>query len=185
MTETSEHQQESPSSKGGAGFLEFIVILLVAFSFVFGIIRPFVLEAFYIPSPSMVPTLEVGDHVFINKFIYRFHEPKQGDIVVFKSVEGDDEDLIKRVMGVGGDEIELRNGGLYVNSQLLEEPYLNEKYPDYSSFGPVTVPEGTVFVMGDNRGDSEDSRYFGPLPLKNIEGKAFVIYWPVGHIRLL
>src|SRR5438270_12463813 len=94
-----------PSRKGG-GLIEFLIIVLVAFALVFGIVRPFVVEAFYIPSESMVPTLEVGDRVFVNKFIYRFSQPKPGDIVVFKSAEGGDEDLIKRVIGLPGDEVQ-------------------------------------------------------------------------------
>src|SRR3954465_1597883 len=98
-----EDQRERPSKRGG-GFLEFVVIVLVAFAFVFGVVRPFVMEAFYIPSESMVPTLEVGDRVFVNKFVYRFWEPERGDIVVFKSVEGGDEDLVKRIVALAGDE---------------------------------------------------------------------------------
>ena len=99
-----------PRKKGGV--LEFLVILIVAFALVFGFVRPFVVEAFYIPSESMVHTLEVGDRVLVNKFIYRFEEPERGDIVVFRSVEGGEEDLIKRVVGVPGDEISVRNGAL-------------------------------------------------------------------------
>src|SRR5436305_9901213 len=100
------------SSTGGVW--EFLVILVVTFALVFGFVRPFVVEAFYIPSESMVPTLEISDRVFVNKFIYRFHEPERGDIVVFKSVEGSveggQEDLIKRVVGVAGDEVSVRDG---------------------------------------------------------------------------
>jgi signal peptidase I len=180
---------DRPSKRKGGGFVEFLVILLIAFALVFGFVRPFVVEAFYIPSESMVPTLEVGDRVFVNKFIYRFHEPQRSDIVVFKSVEGSveggQEDLIKRVVGVPGDEISLQDGVLFINGQGQEEPYINQQSPDSSSFGPVRVPKGEVFVMGDNRTNSLDSRFFGPVPLENIEGKAFLIFWPPGHIRLL
>jgi signal peptidase I len=171
----------------GGGFGEFLVILLIAFALVFGFVRPFVIEAFYIPSKSMVPTLEVGDRVFVNKFIYRFHEPKRDDIIVFKgigdSTEGGQEDLIKRVVGLPGDEISVQDGVLFVNGERQEEPYLNPRLPDTSSFAPMTVPKGEVFVMGDNRADSRDSRFFGPVPFENIEGKAFLIFWPPGHIK--
>src|ERR671920_1880715 len=107
----------------GGGFGEFLVILLIAFALVFGFVRPFIIEAFYIPSESMVPTLEVGDRVFVNKFIYRFAEPERGDIVVFESIEGSEQDLIKRVVAVPGDTVAVQNGVLFVNGQPQEEPY--------------------------------------------------------------
>src|SRR5919199_5801867 len=113
--ETPEERQRRP--RKGGGFLEFLIIVLVAFALVFGFVRPFVLEAFYIPSESMVPTLKVGDRVFVNKFIYRFHEPERGDIVVFRSVEGENEDLIKRVVALPGDEVADQDGVLYVNGE--------------------------------------------------------------------
>src|ERR671928_1077445 len=117
-------QEQLHSSKKSGGFLEFLIILLVTFALVFGFVRPFVVEAFYIPTESMVPTLEVGDRVFVNKFVYRFSQPQRGDIIVFRSVEGDNEDLIKRVVGVPGDKIAVRNGRLFVNGKPQEEPYL-------------------------------------------------------------
>jgi signal peptidase I len=170
---------ETPRTpKKAGGLVEFLVILAVAFVLVFGFVRPFVLEAFRIPSESMVPTLLVGDRVFVNKFIYRFTEPERGDVVVFESVNGREEDLIKRVVGVAGDEVEVRNGTLLVNGEAREEPYLNRNLPFNDSYGPSEVPEGHVFVMGDNRANSADSRVFGPLPIENIEGEAFVRFWP-------
>jgi signal peptidase I len=166
------------SSREAGGFVGFLIILTVAFVLVFGFVRPFVLEAFRIPSESMVPTLLVGDRVFVNKFIYRFTEPERGDVVVFESVNGGEEDLIKRVVGVARDEVEVRNGTLLVNGEDREEPYLNRNLPFNDSYGPTEVPEGHVFVMGDNRANSADSRVFGPLPIENIEGEAFVRFWP-------
>ncbi|HZY57491.1 MAG TPA: signal peptidase I [Rubrobacteraceae bacterium] len=182
---TPENRQRRSSSKKGGGFLEFLIILLVTFALVFGFVRPFVVEAFYIPSESMTPTLEVGDRVFVNKFVYRFAEPERGDIVVFKNVEGGQEELIKRVVGVPGDEVTIRNGVLFVNEERWEEPYINSQSLDSSSFGSMTVPEGKVFVMGDNRANSRDSRFFGPIPIENVEGEAFVVFWPPSHIGLL
>jgi signal peptidase I len=173
------------SSRETGGFLEFLVILVVAFALVFGVVRPFVLEAFYIPSESMVPTLLVGDRVFVNKFIYRFTEPERGDVVVFESVNGGEEDLIKRIVAVAGDEIEVRNGTLLVNGEEQEERYLNENLPFTGSYEPTEVPEEHVFVMGDNRANSADSRVFGPLPVENIEGEAFMRFWPVPEIKSL
>lgn len=186
--EASEDVEDSPgrrSAKKGGGFLEFLIILLVAFALVFGFVRPFVLEAFFIPSESMVPTLEVGDRVFVNKFVYRFWEPERGDVIVFRDVEGEDEDLIKRVVAVPGDKVTSRRGVLRINGEAQEEPYINERRPDKGSYGPTKVREGEVFVMGDNRSNSRDSRFFGPVPVENIEGEAFITFWPPSRIGLL
>jgi signal peptidase I len=181
---TSGEERRQPRKKSG-GALEYLVILLISFALVFGFVRPFVMEAFWIPSGSMVPTLEIGDRVLVNKFIYRFTEPERGDIVVFRSVDNPDEDLIKRVVGVPGDEIAVRRGRLILNGEPQKEPYTNKNFPDRSFYARTTVPEGHVFVMGDNRGNSADSRVFGPLPKKNIEGEAFLRFWPPNRIGLL
>jgi signal peptidase I len=175
-------RRRNASTKSGGGVLEFLIILLVSFVLVFGFVRPFVVEAFWIPSASMVPTLKYGDRVLVNKFIYRFTEPERGDVIVFKSVEGDDEDLIKRVVGVPGDEIAVRDGKLFVNGEPQKEPYVNKKYPDRSFYAPTTVPKDHVFAMGDNRANSQDSRIFGPVPEENIEGEAFLRFWPPHRI---
>ncbi|MGI9049165.1 MAG: signal peptidase I [Rubrobacteraceae bacterium] len=178
-------QERRSAKKKGGGILEFLIILIAAFTLVFGVIRPFVVEAFWIPSESMVHTLEVGDRVLTNKFIYDFTSPKRGDIVVFKSVEGSNEELIKRVVGVPGDKISVQAGRLYVNNKLQKEPYVNKDLPDKSFFGPTKVPPNHVFCMGDNRANSRDSRFFGPVPDRNIEGEAFLLFWPLNHLRLL
>ncbi len=180
--EMDRERRRRRASKKGGGAIEFLVILLVSFALVFGFVRPFVVEAFYIPSESMVPTLRVGDRVLVNKFIYRFAEPARGDVVVFESVEGGNEDLIKRVVGVPGDEISVRGGKLLVNGEPQREPYVNKKYPDRSFSAPTTVQENHVFVMGDNRANSRDSRYFGTVPEKKIEGEAFLRFWPPDRI---
>src|SRR5918997_564110 len=180
---TTSEMPRTPKKVGG--FVEFLVILAVAFVLVFGFVRPFVLEAFRIPSESMVPTLLVGDRVFVNKFIYRFAEPERDDVVVFESVNGGEEDLIKRIVAVAGDEIEVRNGTLLVNGEEQVEPYLNENLLFDDSYEPTRVPEEHVFVMGDNRANSADSRVFGPLPIENIEGEAFMRFWPPSRIGSL
>jgi signal peptidase I len=182
--QTSSHERRRASKKGG-GATEYLVILLVSFALVFGFVRPFVMEAFWIPSGSMIPTLEINDRVLVNKFIYRFKEPERGDIVVFQSVDNSNEDLIKRVVGLPGDKIAVRNGRLFLNGEPQKETYTNKKFPDRSFFAQTTVPKGHVFVMGDNRANSADSRVFGPLPEKNIEGEAFLCFWPPDRIGLL
>ena len=178
---TSEEARPTRKKKGG-GAVEYLVILVVSFALVFGFVRPFVVEAFWIPSGSMIPTLEINDRVLVNKFIYRFTEPERGDIVVFESVDDPDTDLIKRVVGLPGDRIAVRSGRLVVNGELQKEPYTNKEFPDRSFFAATTVPKNHVFVMGDNRANSSDSRVFGPLPKKNIEGEAFLRFWPLDRI---
>ena len=176
--------------KRGGGIIEFVVILAVAFGLVFGFVRPFVVEAFVIPSASMEPTLHgctgcINDRVLVNKFIYRFKKPDRGDIIVFKSVTNPNDNLIKRVVGLPGDTIQVKNDVLYVNGERQKEPYINKDPGFQPPFGPVTVPKDHYFMMGDNRGNSEDSRYFGPLPAKNIEGEAFMRFWPLDRIGWL
>ncbi len=178
-----ELRRERQKKKRKAGLAELVVTIVVAVALVFGVVRPFIIEAYRIPSESMVPTLEVGDRVLANKFIYHFTDPEPGDIVVFDSVAtGDDQTLIKRVVGVAGDEIRVQGGILYVNGEPQDEAYLNEDLPFVGFYGPTELPEGSIFVMGDNRGNSADSRVFGPLPLENVKGEAFARFWPVGKI---
>ncbi len=179
--------RERRRRKWRGGFRELLLTILIAFVLVFGFVRPFVVEAFRIPSESMIPTLKVGDRILANKFVYRFWEPERGDIIVFDSVEGgDDETLIKRVVGVAGDEIQVQGGTLYVNGEPQDEPYLNkEPRPSRTSYGPTKVWPGHIFVMGDNRDNSGDSRIFGPVPLENVRGEAFLRFWPVSEIGSL
>jgi signal peptidase I len=169
--------------------------LAVAFALVFGFIKPAVADSYRIPSASMEPTLRGctgcnNDRVLANKFIYRFEEPERGQVVVFRGVEDDGELLIKRVVGVPGDTLRLRGGTLYVNGERQEEPYVHANpcvayMPKTCAFGPVMVPTGHVFVMGDNRANSHDSRFFGAVPLENVEGEAFLRYWPPVRVGLL
>ena len=173
-----DSRRERQRKKGRSGLRDLFVTLLIAFVLVFGVVRPFIVAAYWVPTESMVPTLQVGDRVFVNKFIYRFAEPERGDIVVFESVNGGQEDLIKRIVALPGDEIEVGNGVLLMNGEEQREPYLNGEMSFADSYGPTEVPEGHVFVMGDNRANSADSRVFGPLPIENIEGEAFMRFWP-------
>ncbi len=164
-------------------WLELPVVLLVSFVLVFGFVRPVVAQSNYIGSESMVPTLEVWDRVLINKLAYDFGgEPERGDIVLFESVGGGEDPLIKRVVGLPGDTIEVRGGVLFVNGEPRNEPYTNDRSLAQAAYGPTKVPKGHVFCMGDNRGNSKDSRVFGPVPKENIIGKAFVRFWPLDRI---
>lgn len=174
-----ESRRARRAAKRRSGALELLLIAVLAFGLVFGVVRPFIVEAFVIPSESMAPTLQVGDRVLANKFVYDFSDPERGDVIVFESVEMEGQDLIKRVVGTPGDTVAVREGTLYVNGEPQQEEYLNQRG---SGLSPpqerITIPEDTVFVMGDNRANSRDSRFFGPVPEENIEGEAFVIFWP-------
>lgn len=160
------------------------------------VVRTFLIQAFYIPSASMEPTLKEGDRVLVNKVSYDVGDISRGDIVVFElppDQVGPDgiKDLIKRVIALPGETIETRDGEVYIDGRRLEEPYLAEGMitgdpasGNNPEIARQTVPEGTVFVMGDNRANSHDSRYpdRGPIPIDSIVGRAFVIVWPIGSI---
>ncbi|MDQ4126703.1 MAG: signal peptidase I [Actinomycetota bacterium] len=162
--------------------LELPLILLISFALVFGFVRPVIAAPFYVGSESMVPTLEVWDRVLINKLAYELDEPERGDIVLFKSPDGGEDPLIKRVVGLPGDTIEVRQDTLLVNGERRREPYVNDEYRRLQGpYGPRTVPEDHVFVMGDNRGNSHDSRFFGPVPEENLIGEALFRFWPPGR----
>lgn len=171
----------------GGGLPELLLALLFTFALVFRVVRPFIAEAFYVPSESMVPTLLVGERGLVNKFIYRFTEPERGDIVVFRArkADGGEVNLVKRVLGLPGDEVAVRNGVLFLNGVPQKERYLNRDPADESSFGPTRVPPGYVFVMGDNRARSFDSRFFGPVPEESIVGEAFLRVWPPNRLALI
>jgi signal peptidase I len=171
------------------GLLELPVILLVSFVLVFGFVRPVVAAPFYVGSKSMVPTLKVWDRVLINKLAYDLEEPRRGDIVLFESPDGGKDPLIKRVVALPGDSVELHRGELFVNGERVEESYLDRRPCVHGmiktcSFGPVKVPEGHIFVMGDNRANSFDSRFFGPVPESNLIGEALFRFWPPGRLGL-
>jgi signal peptidase I len=152
------------------------------------LIQAFVIQAFYIPSLSMYPTLDKGDRVLVNKVSYRLHDINRGDIVVFKRPPGVPttgiKDLIKRVVGLPGDTVDGHDGGVYVNGRRLEESYL-PRGTLTTDFPAKKVPKGDIFVMGDNRGNSEDSRVFGPIDEDLVIGRAFIRVWPLQHIDLL
>ncbi|WP_258361057.1 signal peptidase I [Moorella sulfitireducens (nom. illeg.)] len=149
------------------------------------IIRSFLFTPFYIPSPSMEPTLYPGDRIIVNRLAYRLGEPRRGDIVVFRYPFDPGRDLIKRVVAVGGDTVEARDNVLYINGQPQPPAEYLPPGVVYSDFGPVKVPPGSYFMMGDNRNNSADSRVWGTLDGKLIIGKAFLVYWPINRIGFL
>ena len=171
-----------------------IAVILALFA------RTFVVQAFKIPTGSMEPNLLVGDHLLVNKFVFAptatslermllpNREIRRGDIIVFKYPEDPERDFIKRVIGLPGETIELRSKKVHVNGTPIEEPYAHFLYPPPAegaakpwdlreTFGPVTVPDGHLFMMGDNRDNSQDSRFWGFMPLSYVKGRAMVIYW--------
>ncbi len=131
---------------------------------------------------SMIPTLQNGEFVLVNRMAYRLGQPERGDIIVFRSVNENDLDLIKRIIGLPGDRVQVQEGQVLVNGQALAEPYINAP-PRYS--GEWQVPEGFLFVLGDNRNDSSDSHQWGLLPSGNVIGKAILIYWPPPEWNLI
>jgi signal peptidase I len=147
------------------------------------VIRAFMLQAFYIPSGSMEPTLEPGDFILANRLVYDFHPPRRGDIIVFPFPRDEHWDFVKRVIGLPGDLVESKDGQVWVNGQPLHEAYLP---PPAGALGttdlpPRRVPPGQLFVLGDNRGASLDSRYWGTVDQHKVIGKAFLVYWSHGR----
>lgn len=151
------------------------VILLAVF------LRLSVCQPYIIPSPSMEPTLKPGDRILVNKMAYHFGAPARGNIVVFHYPKDPKRTFIKRVIGLEGEKVELKNNKVYINGQAINEPYLKEG--DYPPFGPQTIPQGKVLVLGDNRRQSGDSRDWGLLPLNDLIGKAWLIYYPLNRLK--
>jgi signal peptidase I len=161
------------------------------------VIRTFVVQAFKIPSGSMLPTLQIGDHILVNKFLYGprleipmtqwslghlpgFREPRAGDVIVFIYPRERDKDFIKRVVAVAGQTVEVHGTAVTVDGKPVEDPNAHYTKRDHVDFGPYTVPAGHVFVMGDNRDESYDSRFWGSVPMEDVKGLAMVIYWSWG-----
>ena len=184
----------APKKKGALREnIEAIVVAVILALF----IRTFVVQAFKIPSGSMMNTLLIGDHILVNKFIYGVklpfvkktiipvHNPQRGDIIVFEFPEDPSKDFIKRVIGIGGDTIEIRNKQLIVNGTPVKNSHAIYNDPKIydgrtqprDNLGPLKVPQGKLFVMGDNRDSSYDSRFWGFVDLSAVKGEAFIIYW--------
>ena len=168
-------------------YLEPIAIAILIALF----IRAFIVQAFKIPSSSMEPTLLVGDHLLVNKFIYgvripytdiklfQYKKPKRGDTIVFIFPKDRSKDFIKRVIGTEGEKVQIVHNKIYINDKLIDDPWGRFTMPRTSSedYGPFKVPENSLFVMGDNRDNSQDSRFWGYVKLNEVKGKAFIIYF--------
>lgn len=171
------------SPEGRTSTFDLLLIMFLVFALMFGVVRPFVAEVFRIPSGSMSPTLEVGDSVLTVKLAYVLGDPARGDLALFGDPEG--EIAIKRVVGLPGDTVAIRDGVLYVNGEEKRESYVNYRLTDANFFGPVKVPENRVFLMGDNRFNSRDSRDYGPIPEEDLLGRVSLRIWPLDRAGLL
>jgi signal peptidase I len=160
---------------------EYVEALVVAIILAL-VIRTFVIQAFKIPSGSMLETLQIGDHVLVNKFIYTFSDPKRGDIIVFKYPEDQTRDFIKRIVGLPGETLEIKNRVVYINKEPLKEDYVKSSSSEFSTsnnLSPRLIPPDSYFVMGDNRDNSMDSRVWGFLKHDLIRGKSLIIYFSI------
>jgi len=169
--------------------LDWVVVIGIALLVAF-VVRTFVLAHFVVDGTSMSTTLHDGDRVFVNKLSYRLHDPNRGDVVVLHELQGAAErDLIKRVVALPGETIEVRNCEVFIDGQRLDEPYLDPEVVTANDCGgetpPTAVPADHVFVMGDNRGGSLDSRNLGPIDEDDLVGRAFVVFWPRGNWQWL
>ncbi len=217
MERTKKNENEDRKIRTKSVFREYLEAAVIAIVLAL-FIRAFVVQAFKIPSGSMKPTLLIGDHILVNKFIYgvkipftdhfvlQVKKPERGDIVVFKWPRNEKKDFIKRVIGVEGDKVEIKDDMLWVNGEKIETKLVGEYsdkelrrakryleflgetkhpildvYDKHENYGPVVVPENAIFVMGDNRDQSLDSRYWGVVSLNKLKGKAFIIYWSWPH----
>ena len=200
VSKTSKNDDFFPSvvKRTRKSVVEWAVVLVGAIGLAL-LIKAFLFQAYYIPSPSMNPTLLEGDRILVNKVSYNLHSVNRGDLVVFSAQEetGGEDDLIKRVIGLPGEFVTVGDGKMEINGGLLLEPYLpllTEINPFATPVNCVNrqeetsgcrVPGDHVFVMGDNRSNSRDSRFFGPVPVEDVEGRAFIRIWPLGDMKRL
>ena len=203
LHDTPQAINEEGSARSVKKAIEWLAVIVGALLVAF-LIKAFLMQAYYIPSSSMTPALQVGDRVLVNKLSYEFGEVSRGDLVVFKRTEvgtGNKTDLIKRVIATEGELLEISGGEIFITEKggkdrkLLVEPYLAEGVTTQgfafeglcpeSEANTCRVPENFIFVMGDNRSGSRDSRYFGPVDIDDIVGRAFIRIWPLGSLKLL
>lgn len=170
----------------GRWLIETVLLVALAFALAQGI-KAFVIQPFVIPTGSMIPTIEIGDRVLADKIVFRFiREPQRGDIVVFDDPNGQHPQLIKRVIATEGQVVDVQDGRVFVDGEPIDEPYTHGKQTEPGSVPmPTTVPDGQVWLMGDNRPESGDSRFFGPRSVETVRGRAFWTYWPLNRFGTL
>ncbi len=168
-------------------FMKDVVEVVVPAVILFLIIHTFFLESRFVPSPSMVPTIEVQDRFLLNKTAYWFKQPQRFEIIIFKppAEAGSRDDFVKRVIGLPGETIRVHRGVVYINGEPLREPFISPDRAPIQEFGPYIIPDGHLFMMGDNRNNSQDSRYWGPLPLENVKGQAWWRFWPLNRMGVI
>jgi signal peptidase I len=182
--EESAAQEVTPAPRAKSVVREYAEALIIAVLLAL-VIRTFVVQAFKIPSGSMLPTLQIGDHILVNKFLYYFQPVRRGDIIVFKFPQDETRDFIKRVIGLPGDTVEIRGKQVLINGVPLDEPYAVygdwpvARFGEREKLGPLVVPHDRMFMMGDNRDHSMDSRVWGFLDVNKVKGKAFIVYFSV------
>jgi signal peptidase I len=182
--EESAAQEVTPAPRAKSVVREYAEALIIAVLLAL-VIRTFVVQAFKIPSGSMLPTLQIGDHILVNKFLYYFQPVRRGDIIVFKVPQDETRDFIKRVIGLPGDTVEIRGKQVLINGAPLDEPYAVygdwpvARFGEREKLGPLVVPQDRMFMMGDNRDHSMDSRVWGFLDVNKVKGKAFIVYFSV------
>jgi len=189
--------REARSARRRRAAVEWLVILAIVLVCTV-LLRTFVVQSFSIPSLSMSPTLQVGDRIIVDKLSYGFGSIHRGDIVVFRRPPLEDQeyaDLVKRVIGLPGETISASDGHVYIDGKRLSEPWLppgpqsytgplpGDAHQQFNLPGPVKIPPGEYYVMGDNRENSEDSRFFGPIPKSLIVGRAVIVAWPLDRIK--
>ena len=168
---------------------EYLETIIIAFALAM-FIRTFIVSAYKIPSDSMLPTLQskpINDRIMVNKFIYKFHQPKRGDIIVFRPPWSPKKNFIKRVIAFSGEEVEIKNGSIYIDGLEISQPkeIANTYYYPAGSYGqgPIIIPSGHIYLLGDNSSNSQDSRYEGFVPMNKVVGKAMFIFWPPYRIK--
>jgi signal peptidase I len=167
--------EEQPVSQSRSTLREIVETILFTL-LIYVLVRTFLFENYRVVGRSMEPTLENDQFLVVSKLSYRLHEPQRGDIIVFRDPRADDRKLIKRVIGLSGDVVRITNGLVSINGEALDEPYIES--PGRYTEAPATVPDGQLFVLGDNRNNSSDSHNWGTLPKEMIVGKAWLSYWP-------